>query len=182
MAGNKDSTSKPGPARQDDRPPPSYDSLYPPRPAARPAAPPSSANASVEDFEPRSDGSPRRTLTPPRPQSTPFKTAEAAAETAMYGTVRAFRLSDKTLVAADIAHAIAVAVSTSRSYTAFVAATTAAENAALLLAHNRHRYIPDDQMDQLINDAIRRAAEHAVAVDAGNTPTGSWPSDTRDGA
>lgn len=62
---------------------------------------------------------------------TRFKTAEAAAKTAMLGVARAFEQGDPAVVAAHTAHAIAVAVSTSRSYTAFVAATTSAEGAAL---------------------------------------------------
>ncbi|POS69776.1 hypothetical protein DHEL01_v211831 [Diaporthe helianthi] len=175
MAGNKDSTSKPGPARQNGRPPPSYDTLYPPSPAA--------SNAPGENITTLRDRWPRLALDPPLPQRTPFKTAEAAAKTALRGTGLAFEQTDPAVVAAHTAYAIAVAVSTSRSYTSFVAATTAAESAALIVAEGHRHHLSEDVKFQRAKNAIRRAAEHAVAVDAGNTPTGSWPSDnTRDSA
>lgn len=84
------------------------------------------------------------------------------------------------VIAAHAAHAIAVAVSTSRSYTAFVAATTAAESTALIVAECARYNIPSARKTQRAKNAIRRAAESAVAADASNTATGSWPSTTHD--
>lgn len=100
------------------------------------------------------------------------------------GMALAFDQTDRAVVAAytAYAYAIAVAVSTSRSYAAFVAATTAAESAVLIVAEGHRNHIPSERKFQRAEDAIRRAAESAVAVDAGNTPTGSWPFDTCDSA
>lgn len=174
MAGKKDSTSKPGPARQNNRPPPSYNTLYPPSPAA--------SNGPTADITKLRDASPRLALDPPLPQRTPFKTAEAAARTALCGTALAFDQSERGVLAAHTAHAIALAVSTSRSYTAFVAATTAAESAALIAAEGYRHNHSEDHKCQRARDAVRRAAETAVAVNAGNTPYRGWPPNTRDGA
>lgn len=196
MTAKKESTSNktrrpqeaasPSPATQADRLPPSYDTLYPPAasPApdtSRPRRRGTAGTRETDNINTLRNGNPRLALDPPLPQHTPFKTAEAAAKTAMLGVARAFDQGDPALVAAHTAHAIAVAVSTSRSYAAFVAAATSAESAALIVAESNRHYISSPRRIQRARNAVRRAAESAVAADAGNTATGSWPSDTHHG-
>lgn len=82
---------------------------------------------------------------------------------------------DPTMVAARTAQAIAVAVSTSRSYGAFVAAVTAAESCALLLAEDTRGVIPPDRFGERTRNALYAAVDTAMAADAGITPIGAWP-------
>lgn len=138
----------------------------------------------VENINTLRHANPRLALDPPLPQTTRFKTAEAAARTAMLGVGRAFKQHkndpDPALMAAHTAHAIALAVSTSRPYAAFVAATTAAESAALIIAEGiRHKSSWDRKLERVEN-AIWLAVESALAAEAGNTTNGTWPSSTHD--
>ncbi|KAH8782733.1 hypothetical protein F5883DRAFT_515620 [Diaporthe sp. PMI_573] len=91
-------TASPSPGSHIDRPPPSYDTLYPP--------PANSAPKSLL----RPVGLRLLALDPPLPKDSPFKTAEAAAKTAMLGVGLAFAQTERALLAAHTAHAIAVAV------------------------------------------------------------------------
>lgn len=181
-------TASPSPGSHIDRPPPSYDTLYPPPANAAPKKSPSPrqpatvSTQEIENINTLRNGNPRLALDPPLPKDSLFKTAEAAAKTAMLGVGLAFAQTEPGLIAAHTAHAIAVAVSTSRSYTAFVAATTAAESAALIIAEKARYNTPPDRELQHHRNAIRRAAESAVAADAGNTAIGSWPSNIHDTA
>ena len=88
-------------------------------------------------------------------------TSSAAAETAFIGMVRALDESNPRMVAARTAQAIAVAVSTSRSYAAFVAAVTAAESCALLLVEDARDYIPLDRCTVRSMNAVHAAANTA---------------------
>ncbi|KAI3400771.1 hypothetical protein diail_1980 [Diaporthe ilicicola] len=165
-----------------DRLPPSYDSLYPPPANAAPATsrrrrPATVSTQDTENVNTMRSRNPRLALDPPLPQHTLFATAEAAASTAVLGIAQVFVQTERSLVAAHTARAIAIAVSTSRSYTAFVAATTAAESAAMIVAECDRYNTPDARKTQRARNAIRHAAEAAVAATAGNTATGSWPSD-----
>ncbi|POS69726.1 hypothetical protein DHEL01_v211880 [Diaporthe helianthi] len=113
-------------------------------------------------------------------------TVRAAASTAVIGMIRALDEPNPRMVAARTAQAIAAAVSTSRSYTAFVAAVTAAESSALLLieaekdvnSNSPGRLSPGQQQ----KNAIRAAAVTAMAADTRIThaPIGSWPFDIHD--
>lgn len=103
-------------------------------------------------------------MRPPLHKRTHVGAASAAASRTAIGVVRALDEPDPRMVAARTAQAIAVAVSTSRSYAAFVAAVTAAESAALLLVEcNRDGTPPAER------------AKSAMAADAGITPIGAWP-------
>lgn len=100
---------------------------------------------------------------------------EKARTSAVIGVVRALDEQDHRMIAARTAQAIAVAVSTSRSYASFVAAVTAAESTAFLL-HEVHRdQEPPGRCRELTRNAIRNAANTAMAADAGITATGPWP-------
>lgn len=127
--------------------------------------------------QPRSKQSP--ILHPPQHMTTPRTAAKAAASAAVVGMIRALDEPNPRMVAARTAQAIAVAVSTSRSYAAFVAAVTAAESSALLLierAKEREAGLPHPwSASQRQKNAIYAAAVTAMAADAGITPIGSWP-------
>lgn len=75
-----------------------------------------------------------RLLQPPSQTDNPYDAAYAAATAASIGFIRALDEKNRALVAARAIHGIAVAVSTARSYSAFIAAVTAAETSALLTA------------------------------------------------
>lgn len=174
----------PSPGMQSNRPPPSYDTLYPPTAnntanTSRSRLPKTVSSPGAENINTLRNGSPRLVLDPPLPKLTPLGTAKAAAKTAMLGTGRALSQSDPAVVAAHTAHAIAIAVSTSRSYIAFVAATTSAESAALIAGECNRGQVSRARTRQRAEDAIQRAAELAVAADAGNTATVSWPCNTQ---
>lgn len=176
--------ASPSPGTQNNRPPPSYDTLYPPAAnntsnTSRSRLPKPVSSPGTENINTLRNGSPRLVLDPPLPKYTPLGTAKAAAKTAMLGVARASEQSDPAVVAAHTAHAIAIAVSTSRSYTAFVAATTSAESAALIIGECNRGQVSKARTTQRAKDAIQRAAELAVAADAGNTATGSWPCNTQ---
>lgn len=114
-------------------------------------------------------------LRPPRHKTRPIAAIEAAAAAAVIGTARALDESDPKMVAARTAQAIAVAVSTSRSYADFVAAVTAAESCALLLVEETRDKTPPDRCREHTKNAIYAAADTAMAADAGITPKGAWP-------
>lgn len=84
------------------------------------------------------------------------------------------------MVAARTAEAIAVAVSTSRSYAAFVAAVTAAESSALLLVEDHRDHSSRQRCGDRQRSALRTAIDVAMAADAGITPVGAWPFNIHD--
>lgn len=81
-----------------------------------------------------------RILKPPSQADDPYEAAYASAAAASIGFIRACDETCPPLLAARAVHGIAVAVSTARSYSAFIAAVTAAETSALLSAEVS--YIP----------------------------------------
>lgn len=116
-----------------------------------------------------------RILCAPRHETRPIAAAKAAASAAVIGMIGALDESDPNMVAARTAQAIAVAVSTSRSYGAFVAAVTAAESCALLLAEDTRHGTPLDRCEEHTRNAFHAAVDTAMAADAGLTPIGAWP-------
>jgi hypothetical protein len=92
--------------------------------------------------------------------------------------LRALDESDPRMVAARMAQGIAVAVSTSRSYAAFVAAVTAAESSALLLVEDKRDHSPPHRCGVRQRNALKAAAEAAIAADAGIMSIGAWPFST----
>lgn len=121
-----------------------------------------------------------RILRPPRHMTTPNTAVRAAASSAVIGMIRALDEPNPRMVAARTAQAIAVAVSTSRSYAAFVAAVTAAEGSALLLIEDDRDYSLPDRWSVRQRNAIYAAVNTAMAADAGMTPIGSWPFNIHD--
>lgn len=107
--------------------------------------------------------------TPPSHRSTPRGVADGAACRTVTGISRAFDEQDPRMVAARTAQAIAVAVSTSRSYTAVVAAVTAAESFALLSMEDTRYQFPlsSDQFKDRSMLAIEIAINTAVAANTG---------------
>jgi hypothetical protein len=129
--------------------------------ARNPAARPPSENSPI--------------LRPPRHMTRPIAAVRVAAGTAVIGMIRALDEPNPRMVAARTAQAIAVAVSTSRSYAAFVAAVTAAESSALLLVEECRDHSPPGHCGVRQKNAIYAAADAAMAADAGITPIGAWP-------
>ncbi|KAJ0108460.1 hypothetical protein J7T55_002064 [Diaporthe amygdali] len=129
----------------------------------------------VRNSRPRAPYANSRPLTPPRHMKTSIETARAAGETAVTGMVRALDEQDPKMVAARTAQAIAVAVSTSRSYTAFIAAVTAVESTARLLAEDSRDNMPLSWYKERAKNSIRTATDTAMAADAGLTFIGPWP-------
>lgn len=119
-------------------------------------------------------------LRPPGHWTTPFEAARGAATAALIGMLRSLDESDPSMVAARTAQAIAVAVSTSRSYAAFVAAVTAAESCAYLNAEYNRLEISHERCDKLGKNAVCAAANIGLAADAGTTPIGAWPFNIHD--
>lgn len=111
-------------------------------------------------------------LPPHRP--TPTGAATAAASSALIGVVRALDEEDRRMVAARTAQAIAVAASTARSYSSFVAAVTAAESTAFLILEDHRDGIPNDRRRDRVRHAIRTAVDTAMAADADINPR-AWP-------
>lgn len=114
-------------------------------------------------------------LRPPQHKTTPAEAAKGAAEAAVIGMCPSLDESDPSIVAARTAQAIAVAVSTSRSYAAFVAAVTAAESSAYLTAEYARREILYGRCKFIAKRSISDAVDTALAADAGITPVGAWP-------
>lgn len=176
-----------GPTPQDpdlstrkDAPPPPYDTLgilpksihQPPRIT--------DGSESVEILRARNPATrpPHETshiLRPPQHKTTPIAAARAAAAHAVIGLVRALDESDPRMVAARTAQAIAVSVSTARSYAALIAAVTAAESCALQLVEGSRGELPPDRRMELAKNVVYAAADTAMAADAGITPIGAWP-------
>lgn len=75
---------------------------------------------------------------------TPIGAATTAASHAVVGVVRALDEPSPRMVAARTTQAITMAVSTSRSYAAFVAAVNAAESAALIISEADRELTPPD--------------------------------------
>lgn len=123
-------------------------------------------------------------LRPPQRTTRPITVVKRAAAAAVIGMIRALDEPGPRMVAACIAQAIAVAVSTLRSYAAFIAAVTAAESSDLNLIE-----IEKDCDDSLLDhwsicqrqkNAINATAITAIAADASITTIGSWPFDIYD--
>jgi hypothetical protein len=94
--------------------------------------------------------------------------------------IRALDEPNPRMVAARTAQAIAVAVSTSRSYAAFVAAVTAAESSALLLVEDYRDHSSRERCRVRQRNALETATNVAMAADAGITPVGAWPFNIHD--
>lgn len=172
--------SRPDPIAQEDTPPPAYAILNPRGSTPQDATPhrqrPIYENVTLETLRahnpatrtPRPDS---QILEPPPHRMTPYGVADAAACGTVRGINRAFDEQDPRMVAARTAQAIAVAVSTSRSYTAFLAAVTAAETFALLSMEDASYQvdIPSDQLRDRYAQAISIATKTSVAADASLT-------------
>lgn len=181
----EDLQPRPAPDSQKDTPPPPYATLdipcdtHPNPPTSTPKPETLEAlRARNPDARPHGEGVP--VLRPPIHTKTHHGAAKAAAARATIGVIRALDEQDHRMIAARAVRAIAVAVSTSRSYAAFIAATTGAESAALIFREARRDNETDSQVDERIRHAIRTAAETALAADAGVTPTGAWPHNSHD--
>lgn len=119
-------------------------------------------------------------LRPPRDEARPVEATELAAQAAAIGMIRALDEPNPRMVAARTAQAIAVAVSTSRSYAAFVAAVTAAESSALLLVEDYRDHSSRERCRVRQRNALETATNVAMAADAGITPVGAWPFNIHD--
>lgn len=125
---------------------------------------------------PPSDMGPTR---PPRVSDDLEETSVSAIFAAVDGVALAMRETDNAMVVARSIQAIATAVSTSRSYAAFVAAITAAEFQALIVADDiRRSYDPDfatSGVPRLLNlwEVAKQAARDAHA--ATDAAPGAWP-------
>lgn len=176
----EDLQPRPAPDSQKHTPPPPYTTLDLPRDAQ--ASPPTSTRK-PETLEALRDRNPVArppreglpVLRPPPHKKTPHGAATAAAGIAVIGVIRALDEHDHKMIAARAIRAIAVAVSTSRSYAAFVAATTAAESAALINLEGCRDKETVSRVEERVRDAIYAAADTALAADAGITPIGAWP-------
>lgn len=84
------------------------------------------------------------------------------------------------MVAALTVRAITVAVSTSRSYGAFVAATTALEGCAVVLADLDHIETRSPKRVRRLQEAIDNGSDVGLSADTGATATGKWPSNIHD--
>lgn len=84
------------------------------------------------------------------------------------------------MVAALTVRALTVAVSTSRSYGAFVAATTALEGCAIVLADLDHIKTRSPERVRRLQEAIDIGRDVGLTADAGTTATGKWPSNIHD--
>ena len=176
--------ASPCPGTNNRQHPPPYKTLYPANSAPLQPDPVSNQNVedANEDLETLRRRNMRLALDPPLPKHTSKETAEAAARNAIVGIGSSFEYChhDPALMAAHVARAIAVAVSTSGSHTAFVAAAHAAESTALIL-HEAHRDKSSKaRFKARVGNAIHSAVEFAMAAEAGHTATGSWPSNTQD--
>lgn len=94
--------------------------------------------------------------------------------------VRALDEPNPKMVAARTAQAIAVAVSTSRSYAAFVSAVTAVESNALLLVEDDRDNSPIDRCKARAINANRAAVVTALTADAGIMSIDPWPFNIHD--
>ncbi|KAI7785392.1 hypothetical protein LA080_007228 [Diaporthe eres] len=120
------------------------------------------------------------TLRPPRDEARPVKAAQLSAQAAVIGMICALYEPNPMMVAARTAQAIAMAVSTSRSYAAFVAAVTAAESSALLLVEDYRDFSSRERLRVRQTNALDTATDVAMAADAGITPIGAWPFNIHD--
>lgn len=181
----EDLQPRPAPDSQKHTPPPPYTTVNLPRDAQ--ANPPTST-PKPETLEALRNRNPvarlpregSAVLRPPKHKKTPYGAARAAAAIAVIGMVRALDEHDRKMIAARAIRAVAVAVSTSRSYAAFVAATTAAESAALICLEADRDNEAHSRVRQRIRHSGNRAAETALAADAGITPIGAWPHNIHD--
>lgn len=173
--------TQPIPKIQNDSPPPPYNTLDLLRHGTRqPTATETDGSETIEFLRARYPATPRRhenstILTAPPHSTTPIGAATEAAYSAYVGVCRALDETDRRMVAARTAQAIAVAVSTSRSYAAFVAAVNAAESAGFLSFEADRDQIPYDRARIRAGRAVDTAANAAMAADAGITATGPWP-------
>ncbi|KAK7699369.1 hypothetical protein SLS64_011665 [Diaporthe eres] len=115
---------------------------------------------------------------PPPPMESRNETIYAAVVTAVYGLRRALAERDPAMVAAQAIRAIALAVSTSRSYSACIAATTAAEFQALRVVEESRRpdFVSDPYPRILRRNVVGVASDAVRAADATayDEPYG-WP-------
>lgn len=104
--------------------------------------------------------------TPPPHGSSRYEIAGDAACSTVTGITRAFDERDPRMVAARTAQAIAVAISTTHTYTASVAAVTAAETFALLSMEDPRYQFPlsSDQYRERTRQATDIATNTAVAA------------------
>lgn len=166
---------------QDDSPPPPYNTLDLLRQGTRqPPTTDTDGSETIESLRARYPATPRRhenstISTAPPHSTTPIGAATEAAYSAYVGVCRALDETDRRMVAARTAQAIAVAVSTSRSYAAFIAAVNAAESAGFLSFEADRDQIPYDRARIRAGRAVDTAANAAMAADAGITATGPWP-------
>lgn len=166
---------------QDDSSPPPYTTLDLHRHDTRqPPTTDTDGSETIESLRARFPATPLRhenstILTAPPHSTTPTGATTEAAYSAYVGVCRALDETDSRMVAARTAQAIAVAVSTSRSYAAFIAAVNAAESAGYLSLGADRDQISYDQARTRAGRAVRTAANTAMAADAGITATGPWP-------
>ncbi|POS77958.1 hypothetical protein DHEL01_v203644 [Diaporthe helianthi] len=116
----------------------------------------------------------RPILRPPREAAQLNVAADLAGLAAVDGMIRALDETNPRMVAARTAQAISMAVSTSRSYAAFVAAVTAVESSALLLVEGGRDECLDEVGRERQANALSAATNVAMAADAGIAPLGLW--------
>lgn len=119
-------------------------------------------------------------LEPPRDEANLDTATKLAARAAAIGMIRALDETNPRMVAARTVEAIAVAVSTSRSYAAFVAAVTAVESSALLLVEDYRDNSSRERCRVRQRNALGTATDVAMVADAGIAPVGAWPFNVHD--
>lgn len=176
----EDLQPRPAPDSQKDTPPPPYSTLNTPCTATPQPATSTCQADTLESLrarnpvaQPHRKGSP--ILRPPPHEATADEAALSAAASAIIGIGRALDEQDRRMIVARAIRAIAVAVSTSRSYAAFIAATTAGEHVALMLRESSRDHEPSSRVRERTRHAMRTAANTALDAEAGFTPTGAWP-------
>lgn len=116
---------------------------------------------------------------PPLPKETLEETCNNAAYTATLGMCWTCIEPRREMVAARTIQAISVAVSTSRSYAAFIAAITAAESIALIYAEAPVPSVddlPDRNIIRRQKNAYNKALDAAIAADAEtDAAPRAWP-------
>ncbi|KAG8162467.1 hypothetical protein KVR01_008232 [Diaporthe batatas] len=161
------------PSKQQDFPPPPYNTLDHPSPSTHELPSSIDGSESLEVLRARNPATPF--LRPPRDETRPLQATELAAQAAVIRMLRALDEPNPTMVAARTAQAIAVAVSTTRSYAAFVAAVTAAESSALLLVEDHRDNSQRDRCRSRQTNALEAATHAAMVADAGIKPIVAWP-------
>lgn len=126
--------------------------------------------------------SPFLPLRPPQHETSPRAASSGAAKAALVGLIHAVQEDDPREVALLTVRAIATAVSTSRSYGAFVAATTTLEKGAFALqaAELDHTRLCSPERVPCLQEAIEIGTNDGLAADAGTIATGQWPFNIHD--